>query len=141
MVWKGRLPGRDHVRVACFQGEAVAPVLQRHTVSGQDQARAKAHVIALDEADHHATLVGRGQVDGAALDRVAALEILGTIRVDQGRAAGQVLLVQQLSRGELHAARVGDITVHIGEGQLHGLDLQMLAGHTVQPHDGGDRGA
>jgi hypothetical protein len=58
------------------QAEAVAAVLQADAEVRLHAARAEAHVIALDEADHHAVLVGGRQVDGAALDRVAGAEVL-----------------------------------------------------------------
>jgi hypothetical protein len=85
MVWKGRLPGATTLGWP-RQAEAVAAVLQRDAVARHHHARAEAHVVALDEADHHAALVGRGQVDGAALDRVAGAEVLRAPAVDQLRA-------------------------------------------------------
>ena len=75
MVWNGRLPGATWLGPG-LQGEAVAAVLQADAEAGLDAARAEAHVVALDEAHHHAVLVGRRQVDGAALDRVAGAEVL-----------------------------------------------------------------
>ena len=69
MVWNGRLPGATTFGLAGVEAEAVAAVLQAQAVARHHHARAEAHVVALDEADHHAALVGGGQVDGAALDR------------------------------------------------------------------------
>ena len=77
------LAGRDDVGAAGIEAEAVAAVLQRQPQPGHHHARAEAHVVALDEADHHAALVGGGEVDGAALDRVAGAEVLRPLRVDE----------------------------------------------------------
>ena len=48
------------------QGEVGAAVLQRDAGARDDDAGAEAHVVGLDEADHHAVAVGRAQVDRAA---------------------------------------------------------------------------
>jgi hypothetical protein len=52
------LSGRDDVRALRVEREAVAAVLHRDAPAGHDHARAEAHVVALDEAHHHAALVG-----------------------------------------------------------------------------------
>ena len=70
MVWNGRLPGATWFG----PGRRLKPwprFCRLTPKRGLDAARAEAHVVALDEADHHAVLVGGGEVDGAALDRVA----------------------------------------------------------------------
>ena len=45
--------------------------------------RAKAHVVALNHADHHAGLVRRCQVNRTAFDGVAGFEVLRFVGVDQ----------------------------------------------------------
>ena len=106
-------------------------VLQTHTKGGLHTARAKAHVIALNEADHHAVFVCGGEVNRAALGRVAGFEILCTLHVNQLGAFFQIRLVQHLRGGDFHAAFIGHIAVDIGEGQFHRFDLHMLRIHTV----------
>ena len=112
--------------------ETMTAVLQADAKLGLDHTRAKAHVVALDEAHHHALLVGGGQVDRAAAHRVARRKGLRTTRIDQARTAGQVVGIEHLRRGQLHGARLGHIAVDIGKGQLHGLDLQVVIAHAVE---------
>ena len=61
-------------------------------------------MVALDEADHHAVLIGRREVNGAALDRVARLEVLRP-RMSMRRARGQVRVVQHLLGRHFHGER------------------------------------
>ena len=119
------LAGRDLVR-SRVQAEAVAAVLQADAESGLDAARTEPHVIALDEADHHAVLVGGGEIDRAALDRVAGAEVLRAFHVDQLGPAGQIAVVQHLLGRHAHAGRLGHIFVDIGKSQLDRFDLQVL---------------
>ena len=127
-----RALARAHQVVAAgVERETVAAVLQAQPVARDDHTRAEAHVVALDEADHHAAGVGRGQIDGAALRQVAGAEVLRATHIDQPCAAGQVVLVQHLRRRQSHAARLGHVSVDVGKGQLHGLDLQVLRCHAV----------
>ncbi len=118
----------------CAQVETVTPVLQADAERRLDRAGAKTHVIALDEADHHAALVGGRQVDRAALGRVAGAKILRARHVDQRGALPQVGGVKHLLGGHLHGAGLGHVAVGVGKRQLHGLDLQMLRGHAVDLH-------
>ena len=128
MVWNGRLPGPTTLGLSRVEREAVAAVLQADAVLGHDHAGAEAHVVALDEADHHAALVGRGEVDRAALGRRAGAEGLRALRVDQARALLQVGVVEHLRRRDRHRARLGHVAVGVGEAELHRLDLQVLRG-------------
>ena len=59
--------------------------------------------------------------------RVAGAERLRASTIDQARAAGEVALVEHLLGRAAHvAARIGDVRVDVGEGELHRLDLQVL---------------
>ena len=109
----------------------MATVLQTHTECRLHTTGAKAHVIALNETDHHAVFIGGCEVDGAALGRVARFEILCTFHVNQLGTFFQIRLVQHLRRRHFHALRISHITVDIGKRQFHGFDLQMLRIHTV----------
>ena len=106
--------------------EPEAPVLQANAERGLHAARAKAGEVALDEAHHHAVLVGRCEVDGAALDRVARPKILRLVHADESGTGSEVAVIEHLRGGHLHPRRLGHIAVHIGKRQLHGLDLQVL---------------
>ena len=128
---EGSLARAHQVVAGLVQREAVASVLQAQAVARHDHARTKAHVIALDEADHHAAGIGGTQVDGAALGLVARAVVLGAQRVDQLGAAGQVGVVQHLGGAQAHGARLGHVLVDVGKGQLHGFDLQVLARHAI----------
>src|SRR6185369_1308626 len=83
-------PRRDAVRAGRIENETVAAVLHRDAPAGNDDARAEAHVVALDEAHHHAALVGGAEVDRSALGRVAGAEDLRPPGVDQARLPGEV---------------------------------------------------
>ena len=90
------LAGATQFGLPASSVKAVAAVLHRHAPPRHDDAGAEAHVVALDEAHHHAALVGGGEIDRAALDRVAGAEALRALRIDQPRAAGEVGVVEHL---------------------------------------------
>ncbi len=124
---KRTLARSDAVRALRIERKAVAAVLHRQAPTRHHDAGAKAHVVALDEAHHHAALVGGGKVDRAAARRVAVAEALRPLRIDELRPCREIRLVEHLRAAQPHAAaQVGDMLVDIGEGQLHRLDLQML---------------
>ncbi len=126
MVWNGRLPGATQFGTRRVEREAVTAVLHRHAPARNDDARAETHVVALDEAHHHAALVGGAQVDRAAARRVAGREHLRARRVDQLRPAREIVRVEHLLGAQTHAARIGGVRVDVGERELHRLDLQVL---------------
>ena len=66
-----------------------------------------------------------------AQDFKARFEILRFLHVNEFGAALQIGRVEHLRRRDFHVARIGHIAVHIGKGQLHGFDLQMLRFNTV----------
>ncbi|KAG1251881.1 hypothetical protein G6F68_012052 [Rhizopus microsporus] len=106
--------------------EAMPAILQADARARHHHARTETHVVRLDEADHHAALVGGGQVDGAALRCMARGEGLGHVGVDHPRAFGQVVRPQHLLGRHPHVARVGHVRIDVGERQFHGLDQQVL---------------
>ena len=75
------------------QAEATAPVLQADAEFGLDATRAKTHVVALDEAHHHAVFIGCREVNRAALDRVAGAKVLCFFHVDEFGTGGEVGVV------------------------------------------------
>ena len=84
------LTWRDQVgRVGTFQigAEAKTSVLQTDAKSRFNHTRPKAHVIALNEAHHHAVFIGGREVNGAALHRIARFEILRFLHVNEFGAA------------------------------------------------------
>ena len=58
MVWNGRLPGATQLGLAASRQKPWPRFCIDDAAAGHDDARAEAHVVALDEADHHAALVG-----------------------------------------------------------------------------------
>ena len=114
------------VQTTCANRKCVSSVLQADTKHWLDTARAKAHVIALDKAHHHAVFIGSGEVNRAALGRVAGFEVLRFLHINQSRTLLQVRRVQHLLCGDFHAGLIGHIAVNIGKGQLHRLNLQVL---------------
>ena len=67
--------------------EAKTSVLQADAISRFNYTRSKAHVIALNEAHHHAVFIGGREVNGAALHRIARFEILRLLHVNEFGAA------------------------------------------------------
>ena len=122
---------RHHVGAVVRQAEAVAAVLQADAEFGLDAARAKAQVVALDEADHHAAFVRRRQVDGAALRLQAGPEILRLVHADESGTRLQVRGIEHLRGAHRHPRRLGHGPVNVGKGQLYGLDLHVLGAHAV----------
>ena len=122
---------RRHLVDAGLQAKAVAAVLQADTELRLHTARAKAHVVALNEADHHAVFVSGREVNGAALDRVTRTEVLRLCHVDQLGPAGQVGIVQHLLCRHFHGSGLSDVFVDIGKSQFHGFDLQVLRIHAI----------
>ena len=146
----GPLAGGGLVGVALIEHEAGSPVLQRDPVGGHDHAATEAHVVGLDEADHHAAGIGRAEVDGAAPDRLTMWRRPGPV-TDQHRPLGQVGRIDQPVDRDVDDRLVADEGIDIGEGQLHGLDLevpgrgidlgmgrQVGSGQGAERHEGGD---
>ena len=129
---RGALARADLIGMTGLGGEAVAAVLQADARARHDHARAEAHVVGLDERDHHAAGIGRRQIDRAAGPRGAVGGCAGLLAVYETGALAQVVAVQQLRGGDAHMVQVGVVLVQIRKGQLHGLDLQVHAIHAVQ---------
>ena len=118
------------------KAKAMAPVLQADAKLRLDAARTKPHVVALNKAHHHAVFVCRAEVNRAALDRIARTKILRLFHIDELGAAGQVSVIQHLLWGHRHRRWLSHVFVHVGKGQLHGFNLQMLRVHTIYRQTG-----
>ena len=125
MVWNGRFFGPTSLGWPLVVTKPAGAVLQRNAGARHDDARAEAGVVRLDQRHHHAGLVGGAEIDRAAVLGHAGAEVLGLLRIDQLGAALEVALVEHLLRRHLHEARVGDVAIDVGEGELHRLDAQM----------------
>ena len=126
----------DLVVVVVDQFEIVAAVLQADAGAGHDHARAEALVVRLDVRDHHAVGIGRSQVDRAAATRPAVAGTLRALHVDQLGALGEIRAVEQARHLGAHRRRVGDVSVDIGEGELHRFDLHVQAVGRVERQRG-----
>src|SRR5439155_19848502 len=82
------LAGSDAVGMARLEHEVAAAVLQRDAF--HHDSRAEAHEVRLDEGDHHAGGIGRGEVHRAAFRRIAVAEILRAFGIDELRPRLQV---------------------------------------------------
>ena len=129
---RGTLARADLVGMTGLGGKAVAAVLQADARARHDHARAEAHVVGLDEGDHHAAGIGGRQVDRAAGPGRAVGGCAGLLAVYETGAFAQVVAVQQLRGGDAHMVQVGVVLMQVGKGQLHGLDLQVHAVHAVE---------
>src|SRR6266545_5099766 len=119
------LAGPDAVGVARLEHEVTAAVLQRDAF--HHDSRAEAHEVRLDEGDHHAGGISRGEVHGAAFRRVAVAEILRALRIDELGPRLQVFLGEQCLRPHIHVVDVAYVAPAIGKSELHRLDLQVYA--------------
>src|SRR5919197_4485202 len=128
LVWTLARP--DAVRVAALEHESAAAVLQRDAL--HHHARAEAHVVRLDEGDHHAARIRRRKVHRAALGWRAMPEVLRALEVDELRARLEIFALEESLGAHIHVVDVADIAPGIGEGELDRLDLQM---HAVGPID------
>src|SRR6266513_1214446 len=119
------LAGSDAIGMARLEYEVAAAVLQRDAF--HHDSRAEAHEVRLDEGDHNARRIGRGEVHRAAFRRIAVAEILRAFGIDELRPRLQVFLVEQRLRAHVHVVDVAYVAPAIGKGELHRLDLQMHA--------------
>ena len=90
---KGPFARGVNIRVAGFHREKFAAILKHEAEARHDDAAAHAAIIALDEADHVAFVIGGAHVDGVAIlqRRVAGHHALGgAIRIDQFATLGRV---------------------------------------------------
>src|SRR5256885_8430843 len=111
------LAGSGAVGMARLEHEVAAAVLQRDAF--HHDSRAEAHEVRLDEGDHHAGRIGRGEVHRAAFRRIAVAEILRAFGIDELRPRLQVFLVEQRLRAHVHVIDVAYVAPAIGEGELH----------------------
>ena len=120
----GALAARDAVGVARIEREAERAVLQRDARAGDDDARAEAEVVGLNERHHASRGVGGGQVDGAVLAPHAPT---GPRRRAAHLSRGRVEVGWLEQRGgvQVHVLGIGDVAAAGGEGQLHGLELKV----------------
>ena len=129
---KRPLASSDHVGMLRVLREPHPPVLQADPGARHHNAAAKTHVVGLDQAHHHARLVGCGKVNRAALGRGAVLKVSCAVGVDQPGTFGQVGVRQQVGGGDTgHRTCIGHPAVGVGKGNFHGFNLQMLRLHAV----------
>ena len=63
--------------------ERMATVLQADAKGRLDTTGTKAHVIALDKANHHAVFICSAQINRAAFHRIACAKVLRFFHIDQ----------------------------------------------------------
>ena len=105
IVWNGRLLPGHLIRMAGHEREAGAAVLQADAGARHDDRRAEAHVVRLDQRNHHAARIAGRKIDGAALRRGARLEPLRAFRVDQSGALREVVWIQHAPRATRSSMR------------------------------------
>src|SRR5262249_24529833 len=81
------LAATDEIWMPSSERKAGAAILQADAGARHDDAGAEAHVVRLDERDHHAVRVRRGEIDRSGARRRAVLEILRALAIDQTGAA------------------------------------------------------
>ena len=93
---------RVDVRVARLHRKQLAAILEHEPESGNDDAAAHSAIIALDEADHVALVIGGAEVDRVAVfqRRIAGSDLLrGAFRIDELSALGRVRFRKQAASG------------------------------------------
>ena len=124
------LAGGQAVGVLGLQREVVAPVVQANAGARHHHARAKTHVIALDERDHVALAVGSAQVHRAAARRLAGQGQAGAL-ANEGAALVGVAVAEQVGHRDAHVGRVGNVGQAVGKSQLDGLNLPVVGEQVV----------
>ena len=92
---EGPLARRVNIGVALVEREQGAAILENKAQPVGHQPRAHAAIIGLDQGDHHAVLVGHGQVDGITLRQldIAVVDAgHGMVHMDQRPALGGIFL-------------------------------------------------
>ncbi len=110
-----------------IQPEVGAPVLEHDPRRAAHDPRAEAHVVRLDQADHHAVRIGGAQVHGASARAVGWHESLRPLRRNSRCQPGRVLGGEQLRRVRQPAIRIRHASVPLAPGNLDRLDLRMQA--------------
>ena len=118
----------DLVRAAWLKREVSAAVVHRDAVARNHHARPKARVVALEETDHVALRVGRGEKDGTSVFWLAVACGACLVGIDELAALVEVAVAEEVFDRHTHVLRVGDVLVRVGKRQLHRLDLQVHPG-------------
>ncbi len=124
---EGTLATRDPIRMALCQLKTRAAILHRDPRPGDDDAGAEAHIVGLDERDHHPIRIGCGEVDGAVVDRQGRFWEPSSGHIDLLCPLSEEGIVNQGLRRHLHPGGIGDVAIGLGPCQLHRLDLYVDA--------------
>ena len=118
------LAWRNGVDVIRVQGETRAAILQADARARHHYAGTETHVVRLDKRDHHAALVSRRKIHGAARLRRAVQWVLRLL-ADQRRAVTQVSRVEHVLGGDAHVVIIGHMLIEVGQRQLHRLQHRV----------------
>src|SRR6266704_5106855 len=109
-----------------IEREGAATVLQCYARARYHHVRTETVRVGLDQADHHALLICRTEVDGASCQRFARLGEQSLV-ADQRAPPGSILPGKEFPGGDGDTLGIGDVALGIDESQLHGLQLQVVA--------------
>src|SRR6266702_4716539 len=109
-----------------IEREGAATVLQCYARARYHHVRTETVRVGLDQADHHALLICRTEVDGASCQRFARLGEQSLV-ADQRAPPGSILPGKKFPGGDGDTLGIGDVALGIHKSQFHGLQLQVVA--------------
>ena len=115
----------DRIGMVGIEVEARTTVLHGDAPVRNDHAAAEAGVAALDERNAATVRVRRAQQDRAAGFGDAGVEFAGVLRIDSIGEGPQSVRIEQLFGRPIDEARIRDVSMGVGEPQLHGFDLEV----------------
>src|ERR1700744_5513959 len=119
---KRSLAGSDLIGMTWSRRKTRSAVLQADPCSWNDDARAEAHIVRLDEGNHHPAGVGGGKINRAARLRRAMAQLAGATAIDKPSEVCKIGRIEQsLPRG-CHRGRIANKMIDIGERQFRRLD-------------------
>lgn len=121
----GALAGAHLVGMAGLQGETGAAIVQGNARARNQQTTAEAIEIRLNQR-HHQLTISCSQVNRSPL-RQPWLGQGDRLPPDQLPPPLRISLIQHLGRTDPHILRICHLSAHIGKGQLHCLNLQVIA--------------
>ena len=75
-----------------YQVKPRSAVLQADTGAFNHYTGSESAVVALNHGDHHAVLIGGGEIHGSAPIGKTVGRVAGTVHVNEGRALGEIII-------------------------------------------------
>ena len=115
------------VWMSLFKCETASPALKTDPRSRHNDPGAETHEGGLNKGHHHSFFVGGGQINCAPGNRNRRPGGRGSFHSDFLRSFGKKGFIKQVLWIYHHAGRVGNMTMGLGKGDFHCLNLQVNA--------------